>query len=198
LENIKQKKCRECGNLFTPKKTTQRDCNWQCALIQAGKRTEKQKIKIDKSIQKIRKQNLKTLSQWKAEAQKVFNEYIRLRDKDLPCICCNRYPDSNDWLGGLWDCGHFLSVGSHPELRFEELNAHKQLKSCNAGAGKYTKKNYTVSKQYRENLIAKIGLEKVEWLESKHEPKHYRIDDIKQIIETYKSKVKELKCHTTA
>lgn len=46
--------------------------------------------------------------------------------------------------------------------------------------------------EYRRHLIEKIGLEKVEWLEGPHEAKHYSIDEIKQLIATYKAKCKEL------
>jgi len=96
-------------------------------------------------------------------------------------------------VGGSWDCGHFLTVGAFPELRFEPLNAHKQCKSCNGGSGKYTRKNKTVGTDYRERLVQKIGLTKVEWLEGPHEPAKYSIGDIKEIIKEYKAKLKELK-----
>jgi hypothetical protein len=141
-----------------------------------------------------RKEAIKTRSEWMKEAQTVFNKFIRLRDDLLPCICCNSWGKDEDWLvGGKWDAGHFLSRGAFPELRFEELNCHKQLKSCNAGSSKYARKGRTVSEGYRLNLINKIGLDKVEWLESHHEEKKYTIDDLKQIIAEYKAKLAELK-----
>jgi hypothetical protein len=49
----------------------------------------------------------------------------------------------------------------------------------------------TIRSKYRENLIAKIGLERVEWLEGPHEPKRYRIEDLKEIRDTYRLKLKE-------
>jgi len=85
-----------------------------------------------------------------------------------------------------------LTVGAYPELRFEKLNSHKQCKSCNGGSGKYTKKNHTVANQYRINLINKIGIEKVEWLEGPHQAKHWSIEDIKEIKKMYANKAKEL------
>lgn len=141
-----------------------------------------------------RKEAIKTRSEWINDAQAVFNKFIRLRDDLLPCICCNSWGKDEDWLvGGKWDAGHFLSRGGFPELRFEELNCHKQLKSCNAGSSKYARKGRTVSEGYRLNLINKIGLDKVEWLESHHEEKKYTIDDLKQIIAEYKARLAELK-----
>ena len=45
---------------------------------------------------------------------------------------------------------------------------------------------------YRVNLIKKIGLEWVEWLEGPHDPIKYTIDDLKNIKLTYRAKLKEL------
>ena len=46
---------------------------------------------------------------------------------------------------------------------------------------------------YRIHLISKIGLERVEWLEGSHEPKRYRIDDLKEIDKEYRELAKNLK-----
>jgi len=43
---------------------------------------------------------------------------------------------------------------------------------------------------YRICLIKRIGVEKVEWLEKKHEPKHFTIPELKQLIKEYKQKNK--------
>lgn len=146
---------------------------------------------------KADKDRIKTNAQWKSEAQTWFNKFIRLRDQWEGCPSCDRTIkeiQSNDkWkTGGAWDCGHFLTRGAFPELRFHEDNAHKQCKSCNAGSGKFSNKALTVGKAYRISLIEKIGLAKVEWLEGPHEPAKYTIDDLKEIIATYKGKCKEL------
>jgi hypothetical protein len=45
---------------------------------------------------------------------------------------------------------------------------------------------------YRVNLVKLIGLERVERLEGPHPAKHYSIDDLKDIKETYKRKLKAL------
>jgi hypothetical protein len=183
-------------------------CGEQCALAfgrlaiqKSHRRKERENVKAARVAKgEQRKQRteqqikLKTRTEWIKEAQVAFNKFIRLRDDLLPCICCNSWGKDEDWLvGGKWDAGHFLSRGGFPELRFEELNCHKQLKSCNAGSSKYARKGRTVSEGYRLNLINKIGLDKVEWLESHHEEKKYTIDDLKQIITVYKAKLAELK-----
>jgi hypothetical protein len=45
---------------------------------------------------------------------------------------------------------------------------------------------------YRIGLIQRIGREAVEALESAQAPKHYTVEDLKQIRDTYRAKCKEL------
>lgn len=47
--------------------------------------------------------------------------------------------------------------------------------------------------EYRIELVKRIGQDKVDWLEGKHEPKRYTIDDLKEIKAHYCAKVRELK-----
>lgn len=172
---MKAKKCKACGGEFNPDSTTQRVCGYQCALAFVNK----QRVLASKRETRKLRAGIKPLSQWMKEAQAVFNRYIRLRDAEQPCICCGRH------YQGQYHAGHYLSVGAHPELRFCEDNVHKQKSSCN---------NFKSGNQaeYRINLIKKIGLDRVEWLEGPHEPARYRIEDAKEIIKIYKQKIKEL------
>lgn len=193
----KPKKCRFCGFLFEPWSSTQVVCDHSCAAAYGRKQTEKaiaKAAKIERAQDRAKRISMKKRSEWMSEAQDAFNLFIRLRDEGLPCICCGQFPDATDWKpGGVWDAGHFLSRGAYPELRFEETNCHRQLKTCNGGSGKYARKGRTVSQGYREGLIARIGLERVEELEGPHEPKHYTIDDLKAIKAHYTAKAKALR-----
>ncbi|WP_258530002.1 recombination protein NinG [Pseudomonas aeruginosa] len=65
---------------------------------------------------------------------------------------------------GQYHAGHYRSVGSHPELRFDEDNVHKQCAPCNNH-----KSGDVVN--YRINLVAKIGAAAVARLEGPHERK---------------------------
>ncbi|MNF87657.1 Bacteriophage Lambda NinG protein [compost metagenome] len=47
--------------------------------------------------------------------------------------------------------------------------------------------------EYRIELVKRIGQDKVDWLEGKHEPKRYTIEDLKAIKAEYRAKVRELK-----
>ena len=183
------RKCRTCGTRYEPVRPLQTACSTACAIEQARASRAKKEAKEDRA----KREKLKTRAQWLKEAQAMFNRYIRARDAERTCICCGRTGGNEAWVpGGTWDAGHYLSVGSHPELRFNENNCHKQLKLCNAGAGKYSGKNHTVNQSYRIRLIAKIGLEAVEELEGPHEPKKYTIDDLKAIKQEYTRKLREL------
>lgn len=177
---IKNKKCKVCGKEFKPMNSMQKVCCPKCALEHARDTSKQAKEKAEKKALRERKAKLKTRSDWLREAQAVFNKYIRLRDKGLPCISCGRYHQ------GQWHAGHYRSVGACPELRFCEDNTHLQCSVCN----NHKSGNLV---EYRMNLIFKIGVEKVEWLERKdHPPKKYSIEDCKEIIRTYRAKIKEL------
>ena len=168
-------------------------CNSKCMSEYCFSKMNKNKVKAsDKAhAQRKRKFNDNDRRIRLPSAQKSFNAFIRERDKLLPCVSCGDFVFKSS-IGGTYDCGHYKTVGGFPELRFEELNAHKQCKKCNGGAGNFSKKDTTVSKEYRINLIKKIGLDKVEWIEGPHEPKKYTCADLKEIELKYKQKIKEL------
>jgi hypothetical protein len=182
-KDIKTKKCKECGDPFIPPNTIRKVCfKYECQVKAAEDyHNKKVKLREKRERQALReaKERIKKRSEWLKETQSVFNRYIRLRDEAMPCISCGRHHS------GQYHAGHYLSVGHAPELRFEESNVHKQCSTCN---------NYRSGHivRYRVRLIKKIGLEKVEWLEGPHEPKHYSIDELKQLIAHYKMKCKEL------
>lgn len=196
----------ECKKRFKPIRPFQQgccqDCDFEIAMAVVRKNREKAQAKAKKeSIEKAkakrqelreRKKQLETKSQAMKKAQASFNLYIRLRDRHEGCCSC---PETNPPIlhGGQWDCGHYLSVGACPELRFNEDNAHKQCKSCNGGSGRFEHKKETVTKEYRIRLIQKIGLKRVEALEGPHELPHWTKEDYQEIERIYKAKVKQIK-----
>lgn len=188
---MKPAKCKVCKEEYQKWTSTQKACSPKCAieLVQAARAKERRKDT------RKRKQALKTLSDWLREAQTACNAYIRERDRGLPCISCGRYDHEilERFTGGKWDAGHFKTRGAHTDLRFHPMNIHKQCKSCNGGSGKYTKKKHTVSKQYKENIIKRIGQDMVDWLEGPHEAQNLIIDDAKEIKAYYREQLKVLK-----
>jgi hypothetical protein len=149
----------------------------QCA-IDVGK--EKKKVEFKKETRAMKQAlNLKDRSYQLKQAQTAFNAFIRERDRLLPCIDCGRFDVSQ------WHAMHFKTRGAYPELAFVEDNCHRGCSQCN-------QHGHHGTARYRENLVNKIGEERVEWLEGPHEPLKLSIDDIIEIKNAYKAKRKEL------
>jgi hypothetical protein len=175
----KGKTCKVCKAEFIPARPLQSVCSPACGLAKATQdRVKVERKNATQARQERSKARLKLKSrgQWLKETQALHNAYIRKRDEGLPCISCGSFT-------GKSNCGHYRSVGSAPELRFETLNSARQCEKCNS----YLSGNLI---NYRINLIKRIGLDKVEWIESKHDAKHYSIEDLKLIKKQYKDKLK--------
>lgn len=193
----KTKRCKVCRSEFEPRTSLHVLCGrLECALAMTDAKQQKEaqaKAKAERASLRERREKARPRSWYVKAAQQAFNAYIRTRDAALPCICCGQWGTDESWKpGGQWDAGHFLGVGAYPELRFAEDNCHKQLKSCNAGSGKYARKGRTVAQEYRERLIQKIGIERVEYLEGPHEPKHYTVEELKALRAYFNEKKKAL------
>lgn len=175
------KRCKVCDIVFTPVRPLQSVCSPRCASkkVKADKAAEKQR-------DKERKEKLKTLPELKREAQIVFNRWIRARDAGLPCISCGRPDAGNDSFHGGRDSGHFRSVGSAPQLRYDENNVHAQCVHCN----QYLAGNVIA---YRLGLIERIGLEAVERLEQDNQPRKWTREELIEINKRYSDKLKQLK-----
>lgn len=185
-------KCKICRTEYVRKLPGQKVCGERCALALAVSVREKEarieakrQAAADRANTSSRKEAAKTIPKLIAEAQIVFNKFIRTRDAGLPCICCDRFPKSETLTGGAWDAGHYRSRGSAGHLRFNEDNCHSQLKQCNRrGAGRAV--------DYRIGLIKRIGLDRVEALESSNAIHKWTATELRQIKATYKQKLKEL------
>lgn len=182
LKKPKLKSCKVCRTKFEPTRAMQAVCGLGCAVALAsdkrkllGAKERRETAKADR----VKRERLKSRADWAREAQAAFNKWVRLRDMGKPCISCKRHHT------GQIHAGHYLSRGARPELAYEPLNVHAQCSPCNM----HLSGNIAL---YRKNLVELIGLEKVEWLEGPHEPKHYSIDDLKNIKAIYTAKCKEL------
>ncbi len=181
----KPKKCRvaTCRASFVPSRVGQAVCSPACALIDAPKNQDKARKAIaqrDRRDIQVRKEKLKSRADHLREAQATFNEWVRLRDADRPCISCGRHHE------GQYHAGHYRSVGANPELRFEPLNVWKQCAPCNT----HLSGNLV---NYRVSLLQMIGPEKVDWLEGPHPACKHTVEEIKTIKAEYRAKARELK-----
>lgn len=179
----KLKKCRICRGPFAPLSSLHVVCSAPCAIENTRRLQIEREAKLkrdDAKRHRERKEAIKTLADYKREAQQAFNEWVRLRDHHLPCVSCGRHHQ------GQYHAGHYRTVGSNPELRYEPLNCHKQCAPCNNH-----KSGDIVN--YRLELVRRIGADKVAWLEGRHDAKKYTIDDLKQIAKEYRAKARELR-----
>lgn len=175
-------KCKHCKDVFKPKYFLQKYCLGKNECIKAFTQSvAKIKEKEDKrewaKEKKVRKEAILTHAEWLNIFQKVFNTYIRTRDKNSHCISCET-PLSNR----KFDAGHYRSVGSNPQLRFNEENVWGQCVPCN-------RDKHGNLIEYRKGLIKKIGVEKVEYLENLNQSAKLSIPEIKDKIKEYKEKI---------
>ena len=119
-----------------------------------------------------------TLPKLTAKAQKIFNAYIRQRDSEnglFTCISCGQVKPTE-----LMDAGHYVPQKNSSALRFNEYNVNGECKSCN-GFDQF----HLIG--YRKNLINKIGIEMVEYLETNNrEVKKWSRTELLQVIKDYK------------
>jgi hypothetical protein len=178
------KPCKDCKEDFKRFDTMQTRCT-PC-LIKHGRGLQKKTAR--KELKEYKEKN-KSYNQRIKDAWTPCSKWVRLvRDVNEPCISCGRYDHEikEHLRGGKFDAGHYLGKAAHPELRFHPDNIHKQCKSCNGGAGQYAKKNHTVTQAYRINLIAKIGIDMVNYLEGHHVAQNWTHDDLIDIKSWYR------------
>ena len=187
MEGCGVKRCKVCRQPFEPRPPRALVCSEDCAgafavskRLKEERRAEKAAQALERKDTKARKERLKSRSELAREAQQAFNQWVRLRDADKPCISCGRHHE------GQYHAGHYLSVGARPELRYEPLNVWKQCSPCNT----HLSGNAVL---FRQALVREIGLERVEWLEGPHQAKKYTADELRAIKTEYAAKARELK-----
>jgi len=162
------KKELEVKHFATPRT---RMCEFCKLLVKMEKQNDQAKRKT-KRIEKKKQKSKVILSipELKKKVQRKVNSYVRERDKDLPCISCQKMFDKKE-------AGHFIAQGSSGKLRYLLQNIHGQCTGCNH----YKRGNLL---EYRINLVKKIGIDEVEWLEEhRHDTHKYTRDELERIME---------------
>jgi hypothetical protein len=184
MKKVTKRKCKHCNEVFEIKRPLECVCSYRCAIsYQKTLKANKEALEWKREKAKI-KESIKTLSQYEAEAKKSFQHWIRLRDKNLPCISC-RNPKPADWCGS-----HYFSAGMYSGLMFDPRNCHG---SCNTYCNKYLSGNLL---EYRKGLIKRYGIEFVEQLESESNEKRnykYTKNELIAIKLKYDILIKEIK-----
>lgn len=183
-------KNRSCRKRFVPDPPWLRCCCHDCGVAIAIEVTEKRKAaraKVERAETKKKLAAMKSIPTLKAEAQLVFNQYVRLRDiaAGHGCICCGKFATASALAqpGGAYDACHFKSRGSADHLRYNENNCHLGLKVCNTWG----------HVDYRGGLIQRIGLEAVEALECDQTVVKWTREMLIEIKSTYAAKVRAAK-----
>lgn len=114
---------------------------------------------------------------------RVFSQYIRLRDSDdngmVKCISCGKV---DHWK--KMHNGHFINR-KHMSLRFSEINCNAQCPSCNL----WDEGNF---EGYRRGLIQKHGEPVIDKLYALKNTSHkMSATDYKTAIKYYREKIKE-------
>ena len=180
MAKLNKRKCKQCGVEFQKTEPLQSVCSIKCSIDRSYQLNKKKREKALNDEVNSMKESLMKRKDWVNLFQKVFNTYIRMRDKNLPCISCGRNNVEE------FHAGHYIA-STYQYHRFNEDNVHKQCSQCNT----HLRGNLI---PYRIELIKRIGLERVEYLENtRHMMLEITISELKEKITEYKAKIKELK-----
>lgn len=179
-------RCKLCKKKCEPFNSLMPFCNHEHAIEYLNTKKGKEGIKkVERKQHKERKKQVKGLNHWKKETQKVINKYVRIRDRDLPCISCGKWDhELKEAIGkGKWDAGHYKTVGSRPELRFDTRNINKQCLNCN----QFKSGNI---EGYKEAIIERYGKDRLDWLNGPHKSKDYSIEDLERMRKVFNRKIR--------
>lgn len=190
-KTLKRKKCRWCKEWFQPWSSLQVTCQPVPCAVEYAKEKEKQKqTKAERRERKIIARRKKEFYQndkktRKKAAKHYFNKYIRLRDRNKPCISCGAEPGTFKLT-----CGHFITAGTCTALEFDELNCHGQ---CWFNCNKNKSGNIVeYRKGLRERFGEKRGQEILDYLEGPQPTINITPEWYKSIEDEYKEKCKKL------
>ena len=170
-------RCKNCKDKFEPVRFNQKFClNTECVAAWVSEAKDQSWKKTKKKMQS----DLETTQDVLKATQIVFNKYIRLRDQGRNCISCDKP------INGVKHASHYLSSGGHSNVRYNEDNVWVSCYKCNVMlSGNQI--------EYRKQLIKKIGLERVEWLEKNGSLlKKWTKTELTELIKKYKEKIKQL------
>ncbi len=144
---------------------------------------QKPRLELEKAMSE-HKSN-KSLSWLIQNTVNTCHEYIRLRDKEKPCISCGQ-PWHSDF-----HAGHFYKAELYSTLKFDETNISGQCPKCN---------NFNDGNEsgYRVGLIKRYSKGFLDLLDSKalldkKTPFKWDRNKLNEIRNYYKQKIKELK-----
>lgn len=170
-------RCKNCRDKFDPIRFNHKYC-LKDECIKAF--VEEAKTAAWKKTKKKMQADIETVQELMKATQIVFNKFIRIRDRDQPCISCGSK------LENKFDAGHYFSSGGHKAVTFDEDNVHGQCVACN----QWKHGNLI---QYQIGIEQRIGGERLIKLHEKaHQSVKYTREELRNLIVTYKQKIKNL------
>lgn len=195
-----KRRCKQCGEYGEASSGVKVPagffCCHACAIQFAKEKSDKaRKLQLAKSSRRLdaqakearkadrqRKMDVKPLSYWMKRAQMAFNAFIRARDAGLPCVSCG-HPDDGSRQR---HASHFRSVGACSSMRFHPDNVWAACSICN----NHLSGNVA---NFKTKLIAMLGAERVEWIESQPKVRRYTREELEGIEAEYRAKLKALR-----
>ncbi|EMV1563979.1 recombination protein NinG [Enterobacter hormaechei] len=192
MAKLPRRKCahKACRQWFHPVRDGQVVCSFECASAigkeqtakarEAAKQKEAQRQRTEEKAgrqrRKAKRESFKTKAQWDKEAQSAFNRYIRIRDEGKECVSCGNplIGKSNYLTGSAIDASHYRSRGAASHLKFNVFNVHSACTRCNRQLSGN-------AVEYRIRLVDRIGLERVERLESDNSPRRFDVTYLKRV-----------------
>jgi hypothetical protein len=165
--------------------------NWLLQTEEGRQVIEKRRISASKKLKAEKKKESrefkeknKSIAKLKQEARKVFQQWIRIRDVDLLCVCCGQNSET-------WDAGHYYKAELYSGVIFHEMNVNKQRVYCN-------KHLHGNEGEYRKGLIEKYGEDAVKELDRiaiETKDKEWSREELLEIKKHYQLKIKECLKH---
>lgn len=196
-----RRKCKVCSAWFIPAYDNIRWCCPEHGAMYAIELRTKEKVKVeakrikakheaekkDRQRLQAKRKSFKTKAQWDKEAQSAFNRYIRVRDDGKECASCGcaLVGKGNYLTGSAIDASHYRSRGAASHLKFNVFNVHSACTRCNRQLSGN-------AVEFRIRLIERIGLERVERLESDNEPRRFDIPYLQRIKSIFTRRARQL------
>ena len=197
-------RCGVCKSKYVAQyNTLQPTCNnFECMAAHATKTREK----AQKAEKKQRKANDKAFKQKVViedlgyqhgltkpvfNRMRVLEEFKWFSDRDIEPYCISCQKTNMDWC-----CGHFKTVGSQGNLRYDRLNTYLQCnRYCNMGLSGNIEGNKTTV-GYKKGLLLRFGEDEGQWIidycEIHTEKADWYWEDLKNFRAEYSARIREL------
>jgi 5-methylcytosine-specific restriction endonuclease McrA len=178
--------CPVCLKEYTAEKPRQAACGPVCALIAHRAKRVGVEQKAVRRAHRARKDAMRTITDYKKEAQTVFNQYIRLRDQFKPCVSCGQSPHQ-----GQRHASHFRPRSTASQLAYNIWNCSTSCAQCNS-----MKSGNLIP--YRVELVKRIGEDRVLSLENNNNLANYTKEYLIRLKKVFKKRIKHLEAQRLA